>query len=121
MFTSLNLARFGTLLGAVLSALVIFQSAASQGGKYTAGGVFAGLLAVWLHEEHATERNATSAAASITPPPAPAAVMPTAADMQGILAGMGLVPGGALPTAPAGPAAPAAAPSAPSAPGPQGP
>ena len=71
MFTALNLSRLGALVGTVSSALVIFTSAAAPDGKYTAGGVFAGILAVWIHEEHATERNATTAAASLQHPPAP--------------------------------------------------
>lgn len=87
---SIILPRLVALAAAVGAGLTAFTSAVTTQGDYKAAAVagLSAVTAVWVHEEHSTERNATTAAASLTPAgasplaAAQAAPLPTQADMH---------------------------------------
>lgn len=91
---SVLLPRLVALAAAVGAGLTAFTSAVTAQGDYKAAAVagLAAVVSVWIHEEHSTERNATTAAASMAPSSPPAAVAvagPTPADMHAAAAAVG--------------------------------
>lgn len=104
----LTLARLVGLSAAVGAGLTAFSGAVTTNGNYKAATVagLSAVVAVWMHEEHSTERNATSAAASLS---APAPLDPHAAglvaDATAAMHGLEHILGGGGP-APAPQAAP---------------
>src|ERR1035437_1024967 len=89
MFSALNISRLAALLTTVAGALTVFGNAMSSSGKTGIGAAAAGVIAVWIHEEHATERNTTTAAAALTPPAVPAIPAPSPADVHALLGALG--------------------------------
>lgn len=117
MFTALNLSRIAAIASTVGGALIVFGNAVNTSGKTGIGAAVAGLLAVWLHEEHATERNTTTAASQMAPTPPPP--LPTPADLSALVNGTLGSLGAQLAPPPAGapvsqgPSSPPAAPGSP--------
>lgn len=77
---SIILPRLIALAAAAGAGITAFTSAVTTQGDYKAAAIagLSAVIAVWVHEEHSTERNATTAAATMTPAPLPAA--PAAVD-----------------------------------------
>lgn len=77
MNKNLTVTRLVGLLAALGAGVTAFTGDVTAVGGYKAAAVaaFSAIVATWLHEEHATERNNTTAAASITP--APSVPVPT--------------------------------------------
>lgn len=99
------LPRVVALAAAVGAGLTAFTGAFTANGDARAAAAvgLAAVVATWIHEEHSTERNATTAAASITPAPAPSAMDLTAA-AQAATAALGLGAPAATPAQSAQPA-----------------
>lgn len=93
MLSGLNLSRLAALGSTVAGAAVVFSHAVATAGTRSAvGACVVGLVAVWVHEEHATSRNADKAAATIaggpqSPPPAPGELAALASQAAALLGG----------------------------------
>lgn len=101
MNMNLTLARVIGLLAALGAGLTAFTGTVTSSGGYKAAAVaaFSAIVATWIHEEHSTDRNATTASTQLPP----ASSGPSAADFaavqhavssmlgNGIPAGAGLV------------------------------
>lgn len=103
MNLNLTAARLIGILAALGAGVTAFTGAVTSSGGYKGAIVaaFAAISAVWIHEEHSTDRNATTASTQL-PAPAPA---PHPADLAAATQAVAGLLGGAPPGAPGAPPA----------------